>query len=92
MRECFGVRRHIGSGARLEVIAEVCVLLVANFLSRRFAAVLGDAPVVFHAHAADVQLPATRRTFIEATQGQGQRRKGRAAFPADEIVGHRAAL
>jgi hypothetical protein len=41
------------------------VSLVADFLSRRFATVLGDARVIVNTHAADVQLRTTLRTLLQ---------------------------
>src|SRR6185312_10098202 len=83
---------NISRGPRLEVIAEVRASLVADFLGRRFPAVLGDARVVVDAHAANVQLRAAFRAFVQSAQRQAQGCQRSAAFPADQIVCHGGSL
>src|SRR5579863_3648617 len=83
-----GVGRRVGGGARLEMIAEVGVRLVADFLGGRLAAVLGDARIVVEAHAAYVQLRVAAGALIEPSQRQAERGERGATFPADQIVRH----
>ena len=89
-------RRRIGgrvvAGTRLEMISEVGAGLIAHFFGRGLAAMLSNARRVVNAHAANVQLRPTLRTFVKAAQGQAQSRETRPAFPADKIVGHRRVL
>ena len=69
------VGRGIRARARLEVIAEIRLGLVTDFLGGGLAAMLRYPRVVFNTHLADVQLGAARRTLIQPPQRQTQVRQ-----------------
>src|SRR5690348_1644571 len=69
----FAGRRDIRAHLGLEMVAEVRPGLVAYLFGRGLAAVLGDARVVLHTHAACVQLRTAGLAFLEAPQRQRQR-------------------
>lgn len=58
---------------RLEVIAEVSLHLLADFLSRRLTAMLRVAGVVLDAHFADVQFRIAGFANIQTSQRKAQR-------------------
>jgi len=78
----------MGARLRLEVIAEVRLFFVADFLGGRLPTVLRIRRVVVDAQAADVQLHIAGLADVEAAQWQGQCGEGLAAFPADEGMRH----
>src|SRR5690349_1326766 len=84
----FARRSDVRADLGLVVIAEVGLVLLAHFLGRGLAAMLGDTRVVLDAHPADVQLRAAGLALLEPTQRQRQRLERGATFPAGESVSH----
>jgi hypothetical protein len=82
------VGRSVGTRAGLEVIAEVRLRLVGDFLCRGLAAMLCNARIVFDAHLAHVQLGTALGALVEPPQRQTQMRQRGTAIPADEVVAH----
>ncbi len=82
------VGSRVGARPGLEVIAEVRLRLVADFLRRGLAAMLCNARVVLDAHLAHVQLGTALGALVEPPQRQTQMRQRSTAIPADEVVTH----
>src|ERR1700694_3868584 len=82
-RELGGVLRDVGAFFRLEVIAEIRLILFAHFLRRRLLAMLRIGRVVLNAHLAHVQLRVTRLTNIEPSERQTERGERSAAPPTE---------
>ena len=67
-----GVLCYEGPWFRLEVVAEVGLVLFANLLNGWFAALVRVARVVFDAHLANVQLCITCLAHIQTAQRQAK--------------------
>ena len=78
-----GILGHVGPRLRLEVIAEIRLVLFSDFFCGGFLAVLGIRRVVLHAHLADMEFGIARLADVEATQREAQGGQGGAAVPAD---------
>jgi hypothetical protein len=70
------------------MIAEVGTILLADFFSRGFSAVLRVTRVIVNAHFADMQFRATSLADIEPQKGQRQSSKRCPTFPANQAVRH----
>ena len=82
-RDLVGIARCICASLRLEVITEIRLVFLANFLRRRLLAVLRIRRIVFNAHLADMQLRVARLARIQPPQRQTKRRQRPAATPAN---------
>lgn len=67
-----GVLGDVSPGLRLEVIAEIRLVLLSDFFRGRLLAVLGVGGVVLDAHLAHVQFSVARLADVEATQREAQ--------------------
>jgi hypothetical protein len=67
-----GVLGYIGASLRLEVIAEIRLILLAHFFRDRFTAMLRIARVIFDAHLAHVEFGATGFANIQSAQWKGE--------------------
>jgi len=74
--------------AHFEVVAKICALFIADFFGDGFAALLRDSDVIEPAEFADMQCSVTRLAFVEAAEGEAQRRERRAALPTDGRIRH----
>ncbi len=68
---------------RLEVVAKVCLVLLADLFRGRFPAMLRVPDVVLDAHLADMQLSIARLAHLEPPQRQTQCRQRSTTAPTD---------